>query len=102
MLQYLPFDSGETMAQRLGRRGLKAHGEEEWRKSVATAVRELRQALAVDYVTLGGGNSKLVDPPIEGVRLGGNEDAFAGGFRLWEEEVLPHDVHPGAAWRVVR
>lgn len=98
----LPYDGEETMAQRLGKRGLEAHGEAEWLRSVARAVGLLRRAFAVDYVTLGGGNARRVDPPVEGARQGGNEDAFAGGFRLWEERVSPHDVHPEAAWRVVR
>src|SRR5262249_50779575 len=57
----LPYDSDETMAERLGRRGLKQHGEAEWLRSVGKAVSLLRQALAVDYVTLGGGNASRVD-----------------------------------------
>jgi polyphosphate glucokinase len=98
----LPYHRGETMADRLGRRGLKEHGESAWKEAVAEAVGVLRRALAVDYVVLGGGNASLVDPLPDGARQGGNEDAFTGGFRLWEEEVVPHDVPPAAAWRVVR
>lgn len=30
----------------------------------------------------GGGNAEKVDPLPAGVRCGGNEDAFTGGFRL--------------------
>ena len=33
---------------------------------------------------------------------GGNEDAFSGGFRLWEETVEPHDCRSESVWRVVR
>ena len=35
-------------------------------------------------------------------RRGGNDDAFEGGFRLWEELIEPHDRQPAGVWRVVR
>lgn len=92
----------ETLAERLGRAGLAVHGEATWMEAVAEVVAVLGRAFAVDYVTLGGGNAELVDPLPTGARRGGNEDAFTGGFRLWEEEVVPHDRPPSAAWRVVR
>ena len=37
-----------------------------------------------------------------GTRRGGNDDAFSGGFRLWEEMVEPHDRKAPPVWRVVR
>jgi hypothetical protein len=36
-----------------------------------------------DYVVLGGGNAKLLEELPEGIVLGSNENAFTGGFRLW-------------------
>ena len=62
----------------------------------------LRQAFVADYVVLGGGNVQQMDHLPAGVRRGGNEDAFKGGFMLWEEWVEPHDAAPSAAWRVVQ
>src|SRR5207237_740010 len=35
----LPCEGGETMAERLGRKGLKAHGKDAWLEAVATALR---------------------------------------------------------------
>jgi polyphosphate glucokinase len=98
----LPFGRRESMADRLGKRGLKRHGEEQWQQSVAEAVGRLRAAFGADYVVLGGGNAKRVRPLPAHTRRGGNEDAFTGGFRLWEEEVDPHSCPVAAAWRVVR
>jgi hypothetical protein len=98
----LPFGEGETMARRLGREGLDAHGADRWSSDVAQAVRVLRAGFLADYIVLGGGHAALVEPLPEGARRGGNEDAFTGGFRLWEEFVEPHDRQPSAAWRVVR
>jgi hypothetical protein len=43
----------------------------------------LSAALQPEYVVLGGGNAKRLDELPENVRLGHNEDAFLGGFRLW-------------------
>ena len=40
-------------------------------------------ALEPEYVILGGGNAPLLSELPPNVRLGNNEDAFLGGFRLW-------------------
>ena len=61
----------------------------------------LQPSLQADYVLLGGGNAERVDPMPDGVRRGGNDDAFEGGIRLWEEVVEPHDRTPSQAWRVL-
>lgn len=98
----LPFSREETMAERVGAAGLERHGEGEWDRSVRIILRVLQAAFEADYIVLGGGNAARVDPLPEHVRRGGNEDAFAGGFRLWEERVIPHDCPPAATWRVVR
>ncbi len=91
-----------TMADRLGKRGLEAHGDAAWLESVHHAIDVLRRALLADYVLLGGGNAARVQPLPDGVRRGGNDDAFTGGFRLWEERVEPHDGPPPShVWRVV-
>ena len=93
--------SGVTLAERLGKAGLAWLGQETWRKEVVEATTMLRAAFDADYVLLGGGNAALVDPLPSDVRQGGNEDAFVGGFRLWEELVEPHDRKPSSAWRVL-
>jgi polyphosphate glucokinase len=91
-----------NLADRLGKRGLKRLGEGEWARLVAETAAWLREAFASDYVILGGGNAEKVPTLPEGIRRGGNEDAFTGGFRLWEERVEPHDCPPSTTWRVVR
>ncbi len=92
----------ETIAQRLGRQGLKSNGEAQWLQDLDAVTNVLRAAFAADYLVLGGGNAELVHPLPEGTRRGGNDDAFMGGFRLWEEVVEPHDRQPPVVWRVVR
>jgi polyphosphate glucokinase len=97
----LPHPSGETLADRLGKEGLTRSGLAVWRETLDEACAQLRHACVADYVVLGGGNASLVDPLPEHARRGGNEDAFAGGVRLWEEWVEHHDTPPSHIWRVV-
>jgi hypothetical protein len=53
----------------------------------------LKAAVLADYVVLGGGNAKKVRPLPRGASQGGNENAFVGGFRLWETSVAHLDRH---------
>ena len=98
----LPYCPSETVFDRLGAAGLETRGEKEWLTAVTQVTTMLREAFVADYILLGGGNASRVHPLPYGTRRGGNEDAFTGGFRLWEELVEPHDRRPSAVWRVVR
>lgn len=94
--------TGGTLGERLGRHGLETEGPREWRKAVARVIPELRDALAADYVVLGGGNASYVRPLPARTRRAASDAAFTGGFRLWEEMVEPHGRAPALTWRVVR
>ena len=50
------------------------------------AVERLTAAIEPDYVVLGGGNAKELGELPPNAKLGGNENAFEGGFRLWRED----------------
>ena len=82
----LPWNRGrQTLGQALSARGLDRAGGRVWRKAVADAASRLMKAFLVDYVVIGGGNAKKLDPDRlpHGLRLGHNRTAFRGGFRLW-------------------
>lgn len=98
----LSYGADETLFNRLGAAGLDAHGHAAWLAAVTQVTTVLREAFAADYVLIGGGNADRVDPLPRGTRRGGNDDAFTGGFRLWEEIVEPHDRRSESVWRVVR
>ena len=83
-LAHLPFKNGKTYEDYLGLKGLKRMGKQKWRRYVTSIVEELRAALVPDYVVLGGGNAAKVKKLPPKTRLGANEKAFDGGFRLWE------------------
>jgi len=84
-LAHLLYRKGKTYEDYLGLRGLERLGKKKWRKHVAQIVDLLKEALDADYVVLGGGNSKKLKTIPAGARLGKNENAFLGGFRLWKD-----------------
>jgi polyphosphate glucokinase len=82
-LAHLPYKNGKTYEDYLGLRGLKRLGKKKWRHHVALVVKELSAAMEPDYVVLGGGNAKKLKKLPPKARLGANENAFKGGYRLW-------------------
>jgi polyphosphate glucokinase len=84
-LGHLPYRKA-TFEDYVGTAALQSRGKKRWRKDVADVVATLSGALESDYVVLGGGNaSKLGEVVSDGVRIGGNDNAFVGGFRLWDQ-----------------
>lgn len=107
----LPHPEGKTYGEVLGRRGLNRVGKKIWRKLVHGAVEAFLIAFQVDYVVLGGGNSKFIRQIPAGARIAHNQTAFRGGFRLWnsdEIQTLDPDAEPErrptpefSEWRVL-
>jgi polyphosphate glucokinase len=83
-LGHLPYKKA-TYEDYVGLRGLEKHGKKKWRQHVADVVKLLVAALEPDEVVLGGGNVKKLKqlPPL--CRAGDNDNAFLGGFRLWQQ-----------------
>jgi polyphosphate glucokinase len=86
-LAHLPYRKGRTFEDYVGLRGLDRLGKKKWRKFVSDVVSRLKNALIADYVVLGGGNARLLTRLPQGCRMGDNNNAFLGGFRLWDESV---------------
>lgn len=84
-LAHLEYKHGKTFEDYLGLHGLKRRGLKKWRESVADVVDRLSTALQPDYVIIGGGNATKLKKLPPKTRLGDNENAFPGGFRLWEK-----------------
>jgi predicted NBD/HSP70 family sugar kinase len=84
-LAHLPYKKGKTFEDYVGKRGLEKLGKKKWREAVADVVARLKTALVADDVVLGGGNARKLKELPAGARLGGNSNAFLGGFRLWED-----------------
>jgi len=83
-LAHLPFKKGRTYEDFVGLKGLKRLGKKRWRKYVLEVVQQLRAATLAQYVVLGGGNARLMKKLPPYARRGANDNAFRGGFRLWQ------------------
>ena len=98
-LGHIPYKHGLTYEAYLGERGRKRRGNKKWRKSVTEIVGQLKAALEVDYVVLGGGNAAHLRRLPRGARRGDNRNAFVGGLRLWQQQRGVRLLTPPAAAR---
>ncbi len=83
-LAHLPYKNGKSYEDYLGLRGLERLGKKKWRKHVFDVVAMLKAALEADDVVLGGGNAAQLKTLPPGARRGSNDNAFKGGFRMWD------------------
>ncbi len=84
-LGHLPYRKA-TYEEYVGEAALERDGHKRWKKSVFETVEHLSAALLPDYIVLGGGNARDLGEMPPNCRLGRNEDAFLGGFRLWIQD----------------
>jgi polyphosphate glucokinase len=82
---HLPYKGKLTFEDHVGTRGLVRLGQKRWQKAVFDVTARLMAALVADYVVLGGGNTKKLKELPPSCRAGHNENAFVGGFRLWQD-----------------
>ena len=87
-LGHLPFRK-KTFEDYVSIRALKKHGKKRWRKAVFEVVERLSAAMEPDYVVIGGGGADDLDELPPNARRGDNEQAFVGGFRLWDPDWIP-------------
>lgn len=88
-LGHLPFRK-KTFEDYVGERALERKGKKKWRAAVFTAVEKLTAAMEPDEVVLGGGGVDDLGELPPGCRRGANENAFLGGFRLWDPDWATH------------
>jgi len=82
-IAHLNYKKDKTYEDYVGDRGRRRLGHKRWRRAVEDIVEKLSTALEVDYVVLGGGNARKLKKLPKGARLGNNDFAFLGGFRMW-------------------
>jgi len=95
-LGHLPYKKG-VFEDYVGRRGLEQYGKKKWRRHVADVVARFIAALEPDDTVIGGGNVKKLNALPPSSRAGDNDNAFAGGFRLWER-AQAHTGMPSKPW----
>jgi polyphosphate glucokinase len=82
-LAHLPYKK-KTFEDYVSTRALEKRGKKRWRKTVFEVVERLTAAMEPDYVVIGGGGVDELDELPANARRGDNENAFSGGFRLWD------------------
>ena len=82
-LAHLPYRKA-TYEDYVGVRAIERLGKKKWRKAVEDVVERLTAAFRPDDVVLGGGNNRHLKELPPGCRLGDNDNAFVGGFRMWD------------------
>jgi predicted NBD/HSP70 family sugar kinase len=82
---HLKLGHGKSIEECVNREALDADKDGKWHKYVAEAATSLKNAFFADYVVLGGGNTKKLEELPEGCRRGGNQNAYFGGLRMWED-----------------
>jgi len=88
-LGHLPYKK-KTYEDYVSERALKRVGKKKWRKEVFETVAHLAAALEPEYIVLGGGGTDELDELPPNCRRGDNENAFVGGFRLWDPQWAGH------------
>ncbi|HEV2592477.1 MAG TPA: hypothetical protein VGU02_11345 [Gaiellaceae bacterium] len=83
-LAHLPFRK-KTFEDYVGERALHKNGKKKWAKTVFEVMETLSAAMEPDYVVLGGGGVAEIGELPNGYRRGDNDNAFAGGFKLWDD-----------------
>ena len=88
-LAHLPYKNGKTYEYYIGDAALRRRGKKKRVKSVFDVVAQLKDALQADYVVLGlgGGNAKRLTTLSPDTFRGSNENARAGGVRLWQTRI---------------
>ena len=76
----------KTYEDYVGADALERLGKKKWRTHALDVIVGLQTAFEADDVVVGGGNARLLKKLPPGVRLGGNEHAFIGGFRMWRSQ----------------
>src|SRR5882762_8394 len=82
-LAHLPYKNAGSFEQKVGAAALERVGEKKWTKKVFDIVEHLKDALQVEYVALGGGNSKRLTTLPPATIRSADDAAREGGFSLW-------------------
>jgi polyphosphate glucokinase len=82
-LGHLPYRT-RTFEDYVGVSGRARLGNKKWEQAVRDVIARLIAALEPEDVVLGGGNVNNLKRLPPGCRAGDNANAFAGGFRLWQ------------------
>ncbi|HUI22453.1 MAG TPA: ROK family protein [Methylocella sp.] len=83
-----PVRKHKTYDEYVGRTALESVGRKRWSKRVHRIIGILETVIAYDLLYIGGGNSKLIAPPLPPrVKVVANIAGITGGVRLWNRRM---------------
>ncbi len=83
-----PFKGGKTYDQYVGARAIEKIGPRRFNKRVRKIIEVLETVVMYDVLYIGGGNSRLIEPPLpENVKTVSNKAGITGGVRAWDKRM---------------
>ena len=83
-----PFKNGKTYDEYVGEKALDKVGRKRWNKRVRKIIDVLETVVMYDTLYFGGGNSRLIEPPLPpNVKIVSNEAGITGGVRAWNRRM---------------
>jgi polyphosphate glucokinase len=85
-----PVRKGKIYDEYVGQAALKAVGRRHWNRRIRRVIDILETVINYDILYIGGGNGRLIDPPLPAnVKIVANTAGITGGVRLWDERMDP-------------
>jgi len=94
-----PVKTGTTYDQYVGNAALQKIGAKHWNRRMRKVIGYMKALVSYDMLYIGGGNARLIAPPLPGdVKLVSNEAGITGGIRLWDKRMdAAFEEHTGFA-----
>jgi polyphosphate glucokinase len=83
-----PVRKGKIYDEYVGEAALEAVGRRHWNKRIRKIIDILKTVVTYDVLYIGGGNARLIDPPLPAnVKAVANTAGITGGVRLWDKRM---------------
>jgi polyphosphate glucokinase len=83
-----PFKRGKSYDEYVGEKALEKVGHKRWNRRVRKIIKVLETVVMYDTLYIGGGNSRLIEPPLPAnVKTVSNEAGITGGVRAWDKRM---------------
>ena len=83
-----PFKGGKTYDNYVGARAIQKIGPRRFNKRVRNIIEVLETVVMYDVLYIGGGNSRLIEPPLpKNVKTVSNKAGITGGVRAWDKRM---------------
>jgi polyphosphate glucokinase len=83
-----PFKGGKTYDQYVGAKAIEKIGRGRFNKRVRNIIEVLETVVMYDVLYIGGGNSRLLEPPLpDNVKTVSNKAGITGGVRAWDKRM---------------